>query len=320
MTTTTPSPLPALKIGIGLPTLAKSDEPGGIDVGAAARHAEALGFDSVLAADLIIGDGTPALEATVVLAAAAAATKRVRIGFGVLALPLRPVAFLAAQVQALQHLSGNRVLLGVGSGGLPDAPLWRAVGVPARERGRRTDEALKVLARLIAGEPTRLADQPGQPVVTLAPAAPVPPILVGGNSKTAIRRAAAYGDGWFPSQIAPDTLAVGVAKLRELAADRGRPAPAVHVGGLAILGDEESARAARTARASFVRSLPGDHGISPEEAMATVTASPAEAAERLTAYAAAGADSIGISPGIGSVGQDWMRQCERVAEARALLD
>jgi hypothetical protein len=53
--------------------------------------------------------------------------------------------------------------------------------------------------------------------------------------------------------------------------------------------------------------------------MATVTASPEEAAEQFAAYAGAGADSISISPGIGSVGQEWMRQCELVAHARAML-
>jgi alkanesulfonate monooxygenase SsuD/methylene tetrahydromethanopterin reductase-like flavin-dependent oxidoreductase (luciferase family) len=319
MTTTTSSPGSRLKIGIGLPTLGPSGSPTSMDIGAAAQHVETLGFDSVLAADLMIGDGTPALEATVALTAAALATERVSIGFGVLALPLRPVVWLAAQVQGLQHLSNDRVLLGVGSGGMPNAPFWSAVGVDARARGRLTDAALKVLPSLIAGEPTRLEEQPGQPTVTLTPAAPTPPILVGGNSVAAIRRAAAYGDGWFPSQIAPDTLASGVAKLREFAAERGRPAPVVHVGGLTILSEDESVSAARAARASFVRALPGEHGIYADEAMATVTASPAEAAEHMAAYAAAGAASIGISPGIDSIGENWIRQCDRVAEARALL-
>jgi alkanesulfonate monooxygenase SsuD/methylene tetrahydromethanopterin reductase-like flavin-dependent oxidoreductase (luciferase family) len=317
--TGTPAPLLNLQIGIGLPTLGERGKPGTLDAAGAARHVEALGLDFVDAADLVIGDGTPTLEVTVALAAAAAVTERVGIGYGVLALPLRPVVWVAAQVQALQHISGNRVLLGVGSGGLPGSPIWHAAGVGGRDRGRRTDAALAVLPGLIAGEPTRLADLPGRPVVTLAPAAPVPPILVGGNSEAAIRRAATYGDGWYPSQITPAALAAGAARLRQLAADHGRPAPAVHVGGLTIHTDPESVRAARAARESFVRSLPGDHGISPDDAMAMVTTSPSEAADRFVAYAAAGASSISISPGIGSVGQEWRRQCELVAEARAML-
>jgi alkanesulfonate monooxygenase SsuD/methylene tetrahydromethanopterin reductase-like flavin-dependent oxidoreductase (luciferase family) len=69
---------------VGLPTLGERGTSGGdLDVAAAARHVEALGLDSVTAADLIIGDGTPGLEVTVALAAAAAATERVGIGFGI---------------------------------------------------------------------------------------------------------------------------------------------------------------------------------------------------------------------------------------------
>jgi alkanesulfonate monooxygenase SsuD/methylene tetrahydromethanopterin reductase-like flavin-dependent oxidoreductase (luciferase family) len=306
----------SLSVGVGLPSLGPVDATGAPAVVQAARHAEALGFDYVDAADLIVGDGSPALDVTVVLAAAAAATERVGIAFGVLSLPLRPVAWVAAQVQALQHVSGDRILLGVGAGGLPGSPFWQALGVPGRQRGRLTDGALAVLAPLIAGEPTRLPDLPGQPVVTLAPPAVVPPILVGGNSGTAIRRAATYGDGWYPSQIAPDTLAAGVRRLRELAAARGRAVPAVHVGGLTMQPDRTSAGAARAERVSFVRSLPGDHGISPEDAMATVLDGPAEAAERFAAYAEAGADAVSVAPGTGISGTEWMRRCELVAEAR----
>ena len=64
MTTTTSSHGSRLKMGIGLPTLGPSGSPTSMDIGAAAQHVETLGFDSVLAADLMIGDGTPALEAT----------------------------------------------------------------------------------------------------------------------------------------------------------------------------------------------------------------------------------------------------------------
>jgi alkanesulfonate monooxygenase SsuD/methylene tetrahydromethanopterin reductase-like flavin-dependent oxidoreductase (luciferase family) len=304
-----------LEIGITLPTIFDVDRRGiGGGVGAAARHVEQLGLESVWVPDLITGDGMPALESTVALATAAAATARVRVGFGVLVLPLRPVAWVATQVATLQHLSGNRVLLGIGSGGFPDAPFWRAVGVPARERGRQTDAALAVLPRLIAGEPTRLGSGEDGPVVTLAPAAPVPPILIGGNSEVAIRRAATYGDGWFPSLIAPDALASGAAKLRELATERGRPTPSITVGGHVILGDDESARSAREA---LVRSLVDDHGLPLAKAaeVPMVGSSPEEIAERFAAYAVAGAERLVLSVD----GGEWALQCERIAEAHALL-
>jgi alkanesulfonate monooxygenase SsuD/methylene tetrahydromethanopterin reductase-like flavin-dependent oxidoreductase (luciferase family) len=131
-----------LKIGITLPTIGEIETLGGID--AAACPVAELGFESVWAADLIVGDGTPSLESTIALALAAAVTERVHVGFSVLVLPLRPPAWAAAQIQTLQHVSGGRVILGIGSGGFPGASFWQAVGGPARGRGRMTDAALDV--------------------------------------------------------------------------------------------------------------------------------------------------------------------------------
>lgn len=303
-----------IKIGIGLPIMGELETLGIIGgIGAAARHVEALGLDSVWAPDLIIGDGTPSLESAIALATAAAVTDQIHVGFSVLVLPLRPVAWVAAQIATLQHISGNRVLLGVGSGGFPSTPFWQAAGVPARERGRRTDAALEVLPQLIAGESTRLGHEPNQPVVTLAPGAPVPPILVGGNSDGAIRRAARYGDGWFPSLIAPDALTSGAAKLRALAAKKGHTTPGITVGGHAMLGNDTAARSARDA---FVRGLVANHGMTPEAAAAIpIIGSPEEVAERFAAYAAAGVERLVL----GLDCEAWMRQCELIAEAHALL-
>jgi alkanesulfonate monooxygenase SsuD/methylene tetrahydromethanopterin reductase-like flavin-dependent oxidoreductase (luciferase family) len=303
-----------LKIGITLPTSGEMETLERIGgVGAGARHVEQLGFESVWVSDLIIGDGTPSLESIVALATAAAVTDRVHVGFGTLVVALRPIAWVATQIAALQYVSGNRVVLGIGSGGFPGTAFWQAVGVPGRERGRRTDAALEVLPQLIAGEPTRFEHESDQPVVTLAPAARVPPILIGGNSDVAIRRAVTYGDGWLPSLLTPDTLVSSAAKLRERAAERGRATPSITVGTHAMLGNDESARSARD---TLVRSLVDDHGLPPEAAaLVPITGSPEEVAEHFAAYAAAGAERLVISPD----GGEWMRQCELIAEAHALL-
>jgi alkanesulfonate monooxygenase SsuD/methylene tetrahydromethanopterin reductase-like flavin-dependent oxidoreductase (luciferase family) len=271
-----------------------------------ARHLEDLGFDAVSMADFIVGDGTPSFDATLVLAGVATVTKRIELEFGVLSLPLRPTAWVATQMQTLQYLSGNRVVLGVGIGGFPGSPFWRAVGAPLQGRGRWTDVALQALPGLIRGEPTKLGDEE----ITLAPAAPVPPILIGGNSEAAMRRAVLYGDGWVPSLISPAALAKKVVRLREIAREFDRPVPSISVGGHAILVDNPAAIE------SITRVLVEVHRMSPEEAAAVpVTGSPAQVAERHHAYSEAGADMVGL----GLDGGDWMRQAETLAEARAQL-
>lgn len=290
-----------MRISTSLPT----SRTGVPDV-AMARHLEELGYDAVGMADVVIGDGTPGPDAALVLAAAASLTTTIALEFGVLSLPLRPTAWVAAQMQTLQHLSGNRVVLGVGIGGFPGSPFWRAVGAPLRGRGAWTDAALRALPGLIRGEPTRL----GEDEVTLGPAAPVPQILVGGNSEAAMRRAVLYGDGWAPSLISPENLAPKVVRLRELADELGRPVPWITVGGHAILAD------APDAVESFVRVLVDLQGMSPEEAAGVpVTGGPAQVADRLAAYAEAGAAGVGL----GLDGGSWLRQTEILAEARARL-
>ena len=94
----------------------------------------------------------PILDSTVVLATAAAVTGRVKIGFGVMLLALRPVAWAAKQISTLQYVSGERVLLGVGTGNPAHGDTgWRAAGRQLRRPGRRTDDALAVLPDLVAG-------------------------------------------------------------------------------------------------------------------------------------------------------------------------
>jgi alkanesulfonate monooxygenase SsuD/methylene tetrahydromethanopterin reductase-like flavin-dependent oxidoreductase (luciferase family) len=290
-----------LKLGVSLST----DHT---DLLARARHAEDLGLESVWLADVLIGDGSPSLEAIVGLSAVAAVTSRVRLGFGTLVLPIRPLALLGAQIQGLQHISDGRLLLGIGSGGYFEAPFWQATGVPRTQRGRLTDAALVALPGLIGGQETTLD---GDHTLTLAPAAKVPPILVGGSSSVAIRRAVEYGDAWFPSLITPRMLAAGRSQLREAAETAGRTAPGVTVGGNASLGKVD-----RSAREAFVRALTETYSVPAEVAGdVPIDGSPRQVAEHLAALADAGAERVVIAFG----GNDWMRQAELLAEAHALL-
>ncbi|TDC78218.1 LLM class flavin-dependent oxidoreductase [Actinomadura sp. 7K507] len=266
-----------MKVGLNLPAH-------GVDVTATvaehARHAEEVGLESVWAGDHLI-PVRPFLDATLVLATAAAVTEQIKVGFGVMVLPLRQVAWAAKQIASLQHLSGGRVLLGVGSGGPAHGDsAFRAVGVPFAERGARTDAALEVLPSLVEGKPTRLDGED----VTLSPPAEMPPVLIGSGPE---RRVARFADEWYPAFSTPEAVAAGVERLAELAAEYGRPAPRVTVGLSFGLGDVPAAEIH-----AQVRSLTG-YGMSEEAARASLlTGGPAQAAERLAELAAAGAHRV----------------------------
>ena len=272
------------------------------DVPEQARHAEQLGLDGVFVGDHLKPAG-PYPESLVVLAAAAASTERIHVGVGVMVLALRDPVWAAKQIATLQDVSGGRVVLGVGTGGaIHGTEAWDAVGVPYAERGRRTDEALSLLPGLIRGETTRL---PSGASITLSPGADVPPILIGGNSPAALRRAARHDAGWFTSVTTPQRLADGARQLPDTAQ--------IAVGGVALLdADTTDPRIA-----AFVAALTDSHGIPAEEAAdVPITGTPTQAAERFAAYADAGATWLVLT----AIGDDWHAQWKLIAEAATLLD
>lgn len=298
-------------IGVFLPTMREHGEPLP-DVAAAARRAEALGFESAWVVDqLVAGTGVPFVDSTVALAAAAGATERLRLAYGVMILPLRPVVWAAKQVASLQQVSGDRVLLGVGIGGDRHDLSWVAAGVPRRERGPRTDAALAVLGDLVAG---KAVDLDGA-TVQLAPGATVPPIIVGGMSEAALARTAAHGDGWFAVPVPPAQLAPAVERLSALAAERGRATPTMTASIVAAIDGDP----ALPDRAGLVRRLSDPDGMygMPAEAVPdmVVTGGPQAVAERIAELGALGATRVVASLVAGS----WDRQAELLAEAAALV-
>lgn len=142
-----------MNVGVALPTALEPDALADLPrrLVQYARRAEALGFDSLWANEhLLTGRAlyaVPRLEPLAVLAHVATATTRVRLGTSVLILPWRQPLTLAKQAATLHYLSGERLILGVGPGWDPEA--FAALGVPLRERGARTDEALAILRRLL---------------------------------------------------------------------------------------------------------------------------------------------------------------------------
>ncbi|HEX5597980.1 MAG TPA: LLM class flavin-dependent oxidoreductase [Micromonosporaceae bacterium] len=297
-----------LEIGVILPSIAVQRREG-LDLQTAAGHAEDLGLDSVWHGDHL-ATGVPTLDCTIALATAAATTRRIRIGASVFVPAIRPLAWAAKQIASLQYVSQGRLLLGIGSGFVPAQ--WAAAGVPYAERGQRTDTALELLPRLLAGEPVRLRHEPGQPSIELTPAVPRPPFWIGNASTVAIRRAARRGDGWFPSVLSARDVAAGAVRLAELAATHGRPTPTITVGATGVLGVGTDL----PTREEIAGDLSQSYGMPPEQAVTIpITGGPPEAAQRLADYHAAGARHLVM----GFSGGDWRRQCELLTEARALL-
>jgi len=181
-----------------------------------AQAAEELGYDSIWAGDHI-SYRNPILDIVVALSTFAAATERITIGTGILLLTLRHPSVVAKEFASLDHVSGGRVILGVGVGG--ESPKdFEAVGVDPRERGARTDEAMRALRELFRGrasfsgrffsfEDVEIEPGPAQPGG--------PPLWVGGRSPAAIRRAASLGDGWIPLWVSVERFKEGVAQLPE---------------------------------------------------------------------------------------------------------
>lgn len=195
---------------------------------AAARSAESAGIDDLWVADHIAippdnaeGSEGRYVDPLATLAFVAGATRRIRLGTGVLVLPYRPPLATAKWVASIQELSDGRLLFGVGVGWMEAE--FRAVGVPYARRAAITDETLAFLRRCFAADET---EANGQRFLFKPRPAP-PPIIVGGAPPHALRRAVRYGDGWMPIGANADALRAPVAELAAMAADAGKPPPLV---------------------------------------------------------------------------------------------
>jgi probable F420-dependent oxidoreductase len=202
----------------------------------AARAAEAAGFDSVWAGEHVVlpdpqvppspmQPQDPALDPLLALAWAAAHTTVIRLATGIVILPQRNPLVLAKQVASLDVLSGGRFMLGIGAGYLE--PEFRAVGANFAERGAVTDEYIDAMRALWYDEHPayhgRFVDFAGVDAYPRPLQRPVP-LIVGGHSAPAYRRAVARGHGWHGWGLTPPQAAVCAAGLAEAAARVPRPA------------------------------------------------------------------------------------------------
>ncbi|UMG91198.1 TIGR03619 family F420-dependent LLM class oxidoreductase [Nocardioides sp. TF02-7] len=163
----------------------------------------------------------PVLDTLVVADRLAQATTGLRVGTWTYNLALRPVIVAARTVQTVALGSGGRLLLGVGAGWLPGE--YAAAGVDFRTRGRRLDESIEALRTLLDAElPSYHGDHVSFPAVHFVPKAPPVPVLVGGDSDAALRRAVRAGDGWIGSYHTLDGARERVERLAALTAAAGR--------------------------------------------------------------------------------------------------
>jgi probable F420-dependent oxidoreductase len=143
----------------------------------------------------------PWYDAIVALSMAAAVTSTAELGTAVLVLPQRQPVILAKEISSLDRLAGGRVVLGVGAGWLAEE--FAALATPYESRGGRTNEWIALLRACWTGRPDPFNGEhyrlPGGVVCEPTPARPVP-ILVGGTTRAALRRARDHGDGWLGIQ------------------------------------------------------------------------------------------------------------------------
>lgn len=230
-----------MKIGFFAVGIADTARPEMIT--AIATNAERLGFATVWAPEHVVllenfasrypysGDGkipipttTPLLDPFVALTYAAAHTNRIRLATGICILPERNPLVLAKVAASLDYLSNGRFALGIGIGWLEEE--FKAIGVPWARRTERTREYVEAMRNLWGEERSSYSGE----FVSFENARSYPkpaqgrglPILVGGQTEPALKRAATYGDGWCGFNLTPDETAKKIKRLRDLMKDAGR--------------------------------------------------------------------------------------------------
>ena len=243
--------LTAMLISLGLPTdrlpacpeLATANA-----ITTVSRRAEAAGYDAVFVTDhpfpsakYIARGGHHSIDPFVALSFAAAATSTLRLQTNLLILAYRNPFVTAHGIATLDALSGGRTIIGVGAGYLE--PEFRALGADFAGRGARNGEVLRAMTTAWRGEPVAMegsdftaTDNVLQPLPIQDPH---PPLLIGGNSTAAIRRAVTMAQGWIPMPSPAraakmlgtpgienlQQLADRIAIAHRLAAEHGRVAP-----------------------------------------------------------------------------------------------
>jgi alkanesulfonate monooxygenase len=200
------------------------------DVGALVEYGvkmEQLGFDSIWAWDHVllgVQPNFPIIESLTLLTAIAARTKSIKLGTGILVLPMRNPVILAKQLGSMDLLSNGRLIMGLASGWYKRE--FDAVGAPFEKRGKIMDENLDILKRfwtedMVKGE-WMYHKIPAGVMYPKPVQKPYPPLLIGGYVDRVLQRAAVAGDGWLTYFYRPESFAKSWAKIRGFAQEAGK--------------------------------------------------------------------------------------------------
>jgi len=226
------------------------------DVLAVAQHAEATGWDGVYAADHFMGDSgapwpveIPTLEATAVLSALAVATERVRLAPLVLGITYRHPAVLAKWAATVDHVSGGRLLLGIGAGWQENEHEQYGIRLgPPGERIERFEEAVRILRGLLSDEHTTVEGKYYEVRDALAEPKPVQerlPILIGGKGDRMLGIVARHADEWNMWSD-PPTIAERSAVLAQRCEKAGRDPSTIRRSTQALFSVTDDPERART--------------------------------------------------------------------------
>ena len=207
---------------------------------------EELGFESVWVWDHIllgVEPHFPIIDALTLLTAVAARTSKIKLGTGILVLPLRNPLVLAKQLSSMDQISQGRLILGMASGWYKRE--FDAVGIDYHKRGKLMDQNLEIMSRLWAEDQVS-GDYPPhdmrKSVMFPKPyTTPRPPILIGGYVDAVLKRAALRGDGWLTYFYTAQGFTEDWAKVRAFAEAGGKdPDTLISTNQLPIIVGERS--------------------------------------------------------------------------------
>lgn len=201
-----------------------------------AQHAENLGFESLWTGEHVVlpdpreapspaDPETPMLHPPAHLAYLAGVTSKIKLGTGITLVAQRNPVVLAKEISSLDVLCQGRLLFGIGAGYLHQE--FAALGVDFPTRGARTDEYLDAMRTLWNQESPefsgRFVNFKGIQAQPRPAQAGGPPVIVGGASPAAMRRAVTHGQGWYGFAMDVDTTAKALEGLNLAKARHSRP-------------------------------------------------------------------------------------------------